>query len=81
MPMTSNQTQPISQADDARWIIQRRNRLVLLALLGCVAVAFAISFYHITREARRPAANQQSHSGTEPRSALGMGSPNTASSR
>ncbi len=59
--MAATQPQPTSRSDAARRNIQRRNRLVLLALLAFVAFAFTVSFYHAAREAGGAAANQQSH--------------------
>ena len=65
--MAATQPQPIDRSDAVHRNIQRRNRLVLLALLAFVAFAFAVSFYHVAREARGAAANQQSHATSDMR--------------
>lgn len=44
---------------DARQRTINRNRVVLILLLAFVSFAFAISFYHVTREMRGPAKQQQ----------------------
>lgn len=46
-------------AADAGQRTIRRNRIVLILLLAFVSFAFAISFYHITREMRGPAPLKQ----------------------
>ncbi|MCP4615909.1 MAG: hypothetical protein GY844_05690 [Bradyrhizobium sp.] len=46
-------------AADAQQRTIKRNRIVLILLLAFVSLAFAINLYHVTREMRGPALQQQ----------------------